>query len=150
MNESEYYALEFTDAEIDAQADAGELVLTEEAETDDETRTDEEGNYIPSLREAIDVIGREMGMGPFVQQMNYHLYAEWYFVNWLAYKGRKIGLMPDDPYALWLVDFDGRERGEPGYTDVGRWNVFVDDVLILEKIQGESRAFASAKRHIDA
>ena len=143
MNESEYYASELTDAELDAQADIGEPFLTEEAEADEEACTDEEGNYIPTLREAL-------GMEPFVQKMNYHLYAEWYFVNWLDYKGHKIGLMPGDCYALGLVDCDGRKRGEPGYTDVGLWNVFVDDVSILQKIRGGARAIALAKRHIDA
>ena len=54
MDESEYYASEITDAELDALADAGEFFLNEEASADEKEYADE----------ALDELRRKMGLGP--------------------------------------------------------------------------------------
>jgi hypothetical protein len=144
MNESSD-ASELTDAELDAQADIGDF-LNEEVCADEEV-----DSKSPSpMREVLDAMRIEMGMETFKKGMNYRLFSEEYFVNWIHYKGHKIGLMPGDCYALGSIDRDNHMMGEPGYREEGRWDVFVEDVLISEGIRGESRAFALAKRHIDS
>jgi len=130
MNESDYYAQEFTDAELDVQADAGEFLLecgaTLQRAYDDAQR---DAQRLDQQR-----VGGDLGM-------NYLLFGP-NMPNSLDYKGHRIGWMPHDSRTF----VDVFQRGK---TDGGLWRVYVDEVLIPPKAHGVEAAIEQGKRYID-
>jgi hypothetical protein len=51
MSESEYYATKIADADLDAIADAGDYLNQEQGAAVPADECDEDGNYVPTLRE---------------------------------------------------------------------------------------------------
>jgi hypothetical protein len=64
MTESEYYAADITDTDLDAQADAGDY-LNQEACVEADGCDDDDECYVPTLREVLDEQRRAAGKPPF-------------------------------------------------------------------------------------
>ncbi len=127
---SDYYAQEFTDAELDALADAGDFLLEcgamlQRAYDDAQLRAE---------RLNQERVGNDLGM-------NYSLFGP-QMPNSLDYKGYRIGWMPDNGLTLCFAFQEGK-------TDGGRWRVYVDEELIPLKAHGVEAAIEQGKRFID-